>query len=227
MRGRKSINTVTACIAACVAAVAQPSPKQAVKPPPKQQHEAPRVATLGPGAEFLGWRGETAVFREETYRPDGASRVAYYSMMPGSRVTAIPSPKTGEPAGPESGKVLLSDYIPAPGEMATVFQLEADAQEVAALGSAIVKWSEEGSGKTQRFPVVHAELIVRLVRAGKEEAVWRQRRDLTATAGEGGYIYDPPKLRFAVLSPAGSTLLAELVNGAGSEFIRIAVQKKQ
>jgi hypothetical protein len=210
-----------------VAAVAQPSPKQAVKPPPKQQHAAPRVATLGPGAEFLGWRGETAVFREESYRPNGPSRVAYYVTDPSSIISAISKPVSGEPTGLQPGTVLLGDYVPANGELAATFQLEADAQEVAALGSAIVKWSEEGSGKTQRFPLVHATLVVTLLRAGKGEAVWRQRRDLTATAGEGGYVYDPPRLRFAVLSPAGSTLLVELVNGAGSEFIRIAVQKKK
>ena len=224
MRGRKSIRTVAACIAAWAAAVAQQPPKQPIKPPAKQQHAAP---TLGLGAQFLGWHGETAFFREETYRPDGASRIAYYAMDPGSSVTAIPAPKIGEPGGPQPGTVLLADYIPAPGERATVFQFEADPKEEAALGSAIEKWTEEGSGKAQRFPFVHTTLVVTLVRAGKEEAVWRQKRDLTATPGEGGYTYDPPRLRFAALSPAGSTLLVELVNGAGSEFIRIPVPQKK
>jgi len=183
-----------------------------------------RSPELGPNAEFIGWEGETALFREETQSQDSKSKVAYYEMRSGSRVVSILAPKTsGSQLSP--GSMLLSDYIPAPGGTAVVFHLDADPKEVDALGAAIAKWSEEGTGKTQKFPVVHATLDVGIVREGNQKTVWRRRRDLTATPGEAGYVYDPPRLRFAVISPAGSTLLIELVNGAGSEFIRIPFQK--
>jgi len=231
MPGPKSIRTaaayITACIAAaCVAVAAEQFPRQSVGAPAKEQ-AASRCPMLGPGAQFIGWRGETALFREETYRQNGASRITYYAMDPRSRATAIPKSRIGQLAGSVSGTVLLADYIPVPGETAVVFRLEADPQEVDALQSAIQTWLEQGSGKAQSFPLVHAELIVKLVQVGKKDTVWRQRRDLTATTGEGGYVYDPPRLRFAVLSPAESTLLVELVNGVGSEFIRIPLLSRE
>ena len=48
---------------------------------------------------------------------------------------AIPPPKSGGPTESQPGRVLLSDYIPTPGETAPVFQLDADPKEVDALGS--------------------------------------------------------------------------------------------
>lgn len=227
MPGRKSIRVTLVCLAAWTAAGAPQPAKQPGQPSVKQQ-PARRGPQLGPNAEFLGWQGETALFREETHFQNRKSKVvAYYAMSSGSRVAAILPPKTAGPTRLNPGEVLLADYIPAPGGRAIVFHLDADSKEVAALGSAIAKWSDEGTGKPQSFPVVHAALVVTFVREGKEETVWRQRRDLTATAGEAGYVYDPPRLRFAVISPAGSTLLIELVNGAGSEFIRIPLQRKE
>ena len=227
MPGRKNTRAAALpCLLVCLATGAAQSPKPSAAPG-KQQPVRP-APTLGPKAEFLGWQGETALFREETYGRSSTPKVAYYALTSGSRVLAIPPPKSSGPTNSQPGRVLLADYyISAPGEAAPVFQFDADPKEVDALGSAIAKWIEEGTGKLQTFPIVHATLAVTLVREGKEETVWRQRRDLTATAGEAGYVYDPPRLRFAVISPEGSTLLIELVNDAGSEFIRISLQKKK
>jgi hypothetical protein len=208
-----------------VATGAAQSPKPSAAPA-KQQPAQP-ASTLGPEAEFLSWQGETALFREETYGRSSTPKVAYYALTSGSRVLTIPPPKSGGPTESKPGRVLLADYIPTTGETAPVFHLDADPKEVDALGSAIAKWIEEGTGKLQTFPIVHATLAVTLDREGLEETVWKQRRNFTATAGEAGYVYDPPRLRFAVISPAGSTLLIELVNDARSEFIRIPLQKKK
>src|SRR5205085_6795919 len=215
MPGRKSCRTALVCLAAWTAAGAPQAAKQPGQPSAKQQ-AARRSPQLGPNAEFLGWQGETALFREESHFRGRKSKVAYYAMPSGSRIAPILPSRTTGPTGLIPGEVLLSDYIPAPGRMAIVFHLDADDKAVAALGSAIAKLSDEGTGKPQSFPVVHATLTVALVREGREETVWRQRRDLTATTGEAGYVYDPQRLRFAVISPAGSTLLIELVNGAGA-----------
>jgi len=225
MPGRKSIRIALACLAALTAVGAPQTAKQPGQPSAKPQ-PAQRSPQLGPHAEFLGWDGETALFREETQLQNSKSKTAYYALHSGSRLAAIPQPKTAGSTKLKPGRVLLSDYIPSQGDIAIAFRLDTDDQEVAALGSAIANWSDRGTGKRQSFPIVHATLGITLQREGEGETVLRQRRNLTATAGEGGYVYDPPRLRFAVLSPAGSTLLIELVNGAGSEFIRIPLQRK-
>jgi hypothetical protein len=196
-------------------------------PEAKPRRPAQARTMLGTGAQFVGWRGETALFREDTYRPDRPSTVKYYGMDPAAVVMAIPESKVVGSAAVAPGTVLLADYVPTKGERAVTFHLGADLKEEAALQSAIREWLDEGTGKSRRFPSVHADLIVKLVGGDTEEIVWRQRRILTASAGEGGYVYDPPRLRFAVLSPAGSTLLIELVNGAGSEFIRIPLPPRK
>jgi hypothetical protein len=208
-----------------MAAAAAQSPARSAAP--AKQPVARPAPRLGPNAEFLGWQGETALFREETYGRSATPKVAYYALTSSSRVMVIPKPKSSGVSEPRPGRVLLSDYMPAPGETAPEFRFDADPKEVDALGSAIARWTEEGAGKPQNFPIVHATLAVTLARDGQEETLWKQRRNLTATAGEAGYVYSAPRLRFATISPAGSTLLIELVNDSGSEFIRIPLLKKK
>jgi hypothetical protein len=218
MPGRKNIGIKLVCLMAWAAmAVAQTAP------PPSQQprHE------LGPHSAFLGWQGETALFREETDTEAGSPKAAYYAMRRGSNLTVRVPAKTARSLTAKllPGRILLSDYNPTPGDTTVSFHLDEDPAEVDALGAAIAKWSEEGQGKPHSFPVVHATLLVKFVRNGQEEIVWRQQRQLSASAGEGGYVYDPPRLRFAVMSPEESTLLIELVTGSGSEFVRIPLTK--
>lgn len=226
MPGRKKFRTAIVCLAAWTAVGAPQTPKPPPQPSVKSQ-PARRAPELGPKAEFLGWDGERAVFREETELPTGKSGIAYYAWSKAARLKVIPQPKKAAPAKFQPGAVLLSDFTSAPGSRSIAFRLHANPEEVAALGSAIAKWTEEGTGKRRSFPFVHATLIVGLTKDGKEEIVWKKRRDLTATPGEAGYVYDPPRLRFAAISPAGSTLLIELVNSAGSEFVLIPLLKKK
>ena len=220
MPGRKSISSALVCLGLWTAAAQQPKPAS----PPAKRPARSRPA-LGPNAEFLGWRGETAFFREEIDHPKLPPRVTYNALGGGSTVTAIAQPRSSGPNAPQPGRTVLADYAPSGGDTAVRFQLDSNPDEVAELGSAIAKWTEEGSGKPRTFPVVHASLLLALTRNGKEEIVWKQHRDLTAMTGEAGYLYDPPRLRFAALSPTGATLLAELVSGAGSEFLRIPLPK--
>jgi len=229
MRGRKSIGIELVCLTVwAVMAMAQTArpPDQ----PSANLHTAQSGHELGPKTEFLGWRGEVALFREQTDTETGPGNVAYYAMRPGSNLTTAVTAKTAwairhGSAKLAPGRVLLSDYNPASGDTAVAFHLDTDPAEVDALGSAIAKWSEEGQGKLHNFPVVHATLTVKLVRNGQEETAWQRQRELSATHGEGGYVYDPPRLRFAVISPAGSSLLFELATDAGSEFIRVSLKK--
>jgi hypothetical protein len=177
-------------------------------------------ALLGSATMFLGWRGESAVLLREDNFENGRTKVSYWNLRPDSRMIRLS--RADRPLNLPRGSVLVSDYSSASNEPRVVFQFDADPNEVQALERALAAWLERSDGKRQSFPQIHATLRILL----GEHDVWVKKRTLGVSAGEAGYEYKPPQLRFATVSPTKSTLLVELTGSDGSEFISIAIQPK-
>ena len=166
-------------------------------------------SALNPSAEFVGWRGETAVFSDSPYNPYGAAKTSYY-IMTGTRVTPVRAPGAARPGRPEPSAEL---------------RLLCDPREEEALRAAIDKWNGAEARQSPNFPKVRATLIVTVKRNGRETPIWRQTRTLGAYAAEGRYNSDPPRLRSAQWSPSELTLLIELVSDSGVEYLLAAAPR--
>ena len=167
-------------------------------------------SALNPSAEFAGWRGETAVFSDTPYDPSGGSSQTSHFIMSGSRVTPVRVPGAVRSGRPEPSAEL---------------RLLCHPREEEALRAAIDKWNKAEARPSPKFPKVRATLIVSVKRDGEQTQIWRERRTLGAYAAEGGYNYDPPRLRSAQWSPSGLTLLIELVNDSGIEYLLAPVPR--
>jgi hypothetical protein len=182
------------------------------------QNKKPAAPQLtGSATMFAGWRGELAIIQREDSLENGRIKDTYYSIGPGSRRVSVAG--THQPSNLAIGTVLVRDYEPLPNTLALVFNLDVDEKESRALREALNAWWEKGEGKLQDFPEVHATF--RIVLADRE--LWVKKGTLTASMGEAGYEYRPPKLRFATLSPSRAVLLVELTGSDGSDFVRMSV----
>jgi hypothetical protein len=164
------------------------------------------ASPLTPTAEFIGWRGQTAVFSDTPSNPSGGPSKTSYFIMTGSRVTPVRVPGVTQAGRPEASAEL---------------RILSDPREEEALRGAIDKWNESEKRESPKFPSVRATLIVTVKRDGQDTQIWRNTRTLGAHAAEGGYNYDPPRLRSAQWSPSGLSLLIELVNDSGAEYVLV------
>ncbi|MBC7928102.1 MAG: hypothetical protein H7039_20855 [Bryobacteraceae bacterium] len=196
-------------------AYAGDAPQSPVRDKPEQ---------IGFSNEFVGWRGESAVFRRERYLSSGQMQTSSYALGVRGRSTA-PGSKTWKLY---PGTILLQDYTASESSPSKIsFELDADPARIRALEEEMTRWSEQEAPKLPAsFPQVPAALRILLEDQGSKRVVWEQKRKLTASPGENGFRFEPPRLRFAALSKSGATLLVELISSEGSEFVRIALQQQ-
>ena len=148
---------------------------------------------------FLGWSGETAVFQKEP--PDRPTWIAW---APNAR----PLPSKKRPVEPGHSPQLRFVLDMPPGPTADLYK-------------ALAEWAEKGTESTLEFPRVPAKL--QLFDASNR-LLWTLSRTVSATPAENGFIYDPPRLRNAWLSPRRTTLVIELLGDNQSVFYRIPLR---
>jgi hypothetical protein len=74
------------------------------------------------------------------------------------------------------------------------------------------------------LPQVSAILRLLTVSAdGTESVIWEKATTLTASVGEAGYHYEPPRLKAAILSPSRATLFAEVIGGGDHERLVLII----
>lgn len=195
---------------------------------------APKAAQAGASRWFRGWLGEAAVLRQEDYLEDGRIRVSYLAVDLGGAERLLGRAKTvgsggdlpRDPPGLRPGKVLIKDHKPQSAAPKIVFRVEADPAKTRSLEEALARWWKEGAGRQTTFPVVPATLRIDMApAAGPPVALWREATTLTAWLGETGYNFEPPRLRFAVLSPSGATLCVELMRAEQGRYVQIPMPR--
>ncbi len=159
----------------------------------------PPAALPAKDLSFHGWSGETAVFQKEP--PD---RPTFLAWDPGTRPYRV-SKRPVQPGHTPTLHLAL-DMPPGP---------------TADLQKALAAWAEQGRDSKLDFPRVPAKL---LLYDESNRLLWTLHRTVSATPAENGFIYDPPRLRNAWLSPRRMTLLIELLGDNQSVFYRIPLR---
>jgi hypothetical protein len=184
---------------------------------------------IGGNSWFVGWRGEAPVIRQEDVLKSGGLLISFYTPGAGGRKAAVLTPPVtqGEtqpdPAGLAKGTLLVLDYQSMTANPKIIFELNADGEKVRALETAIQNWTP---GNPVSLPEVPATLKILRSSPGESQhtVLWRASRKLSAYPGESGYVYTPPDLKFAYLSPTGGRLLAVITQNDGLEYVVISMR---
>ena len=181
---------------------------------------------------FLGWKGESAIIRQEVLledsqirtlffamKSDGSGQQLYYSDWQNESEDELPI----DPPDLERGKLLVSDYWAIEEFPKVVFEIDADRKEVYVLEEAIINWTPG-----QEIPKTKATLRIQFQPSSGStmSTVWEESIELKPFFGEAGLEYDPPRLRVAVLSPRESFLFIEITYGGEIDYRVISIPQK-